>query len=57
MWINQDAVFSLGTFDPAITAKYTIKYPGNVAYVFLIEGKVRLDGIMLDKRDAAVFMT
>lgn len=52
MWINQASVFSLGTFDADATAIYTIKHPGNGAYVFLIEGKVEIDGSILAKRDA-----
>jgi len=52
MWINQDAVFSLGTFDAGTIASYTVKHPGNGAYVFLVEGKVELDGSTLTKRDA-----
>ncbi len=53
MWVNQDAVFSLGTFDPGAVAYYTVKYTGNGAYVFVIEGKAELDGSILEKRDAA----
>ena len=53
MWVNQDAVFSLGTFDQGSVAYYTLKYTGNGAYVFVIEGKAELDGAILEKRDAA----
>lgn len=53
MWVNQDAVFSLGTFDKGSLASYKLKYAGNGAYVFVIEGKVGLDGSVLEKRDAA----
>lgn len=52
MWINQDAVFSLGTFDKSTTASYTFKHPGNGAYVFLIDGEIEVDGSKLDRRDA-----
>lgn len=52
MWINQDAVFSLGTFDGNVSARYKIQYPGNGAYVFFVEGEGELDGINLGKRDA-----
>lgn len=53
MWINQDAVFSLGSFSAGTQANYEIKHPGNGAYVFMIEGKSDLDGSTLEKRDAA----
>jgi quercetin 2,3-dioxygenase len=53
MWINQDAFFSLGNFDAGKTADYKIKHPGNGAYVFVIEGKVKIDDQELGKRDAA----
>jgi redox-sensitive bicupin YhaK (pirin superfamily) len=53
MWINQDAVFSLGLFDAGATASYSIKHPGNGAYVFIIDGKAQLDDAILEKRDAA----
>lgn len=52
MLINQDSVFSLGTFDKATTASYTIKHPDNGAYVFLIEGEIEIDGSILERRDA-----
>ena len=52
MWINQDAVFSLGMFDKSKLVSYNIKNPGNGAYVFIIEGKAEIDGTELGKRDA-----
>ena len=52
MWINQDAYFSLGEFDAGTEAKYSIKYPGNGAYVFVIDGEVQIAGQLLKRRDA-----
>ncbi|MBM3401338.1 MAG: pirin family protein [Bacteroidetes bacterium] len=52
MWINQDAYFSLGTFDAGKSANYRIQYPGNGAYVFLIDGQAELSETTLNKRDA-----
>jgi quercetin 2,3-dioxygenase len=52
MWINQDAYFSLGAFDSGKSAIYKIQYPGNGAYVFIIDGQVELEGYFLNKRDA-----
>lgn len=53
MWINQDAVFSMGTFDQGETAHYRFKFKKNGVYVFVIEGQIELDGEILNKRDAA----
>lgn len=52
MWINQDASFSLGTFDKGSETSYTIKHPGNGAYIFVIDGKAEIDGTTLNRRDA-----
>lgn len=52
MWINQDSVFSLGKFDEATTASYQIKHAGNGAYVFVIDGEIEIEGVILEKRDA-----
>lgn len=53
MWINQDSVFSMGLFDSGTQVSYNLKHPGNGAYVFIIDGKVEVDGSVLEKRDAA----
>jgi len=52
LWINQNAYFSLSESDKDIDLKYDIKYNGNGVYVFIIDGKVKIDGDILDKRDA-----
>lgn len=52
MWINQNAVFSLGNFNLSTSATYRLKFAGNGAYVFLIEGKLEIDGEIMNKRDA-----
>jgi redox-sensitive bicupin YhaK (pirin superfamily) len=53
MWINQDAFFSLGSFEEETVVEYAIKHPGNGAYVFVIEGEAHIDESVLNKRDAA----
>lgn len=53
MWINQDAVFALGEFESGKDFSYTLKHPGNGAYVFVIEGAIELDKTILGRRDAA----
>ncbi|WP_295648118.1 pirin family protein [uncultured Mucilaginibacter sp.] len=52
LWINQDARFTIGQFDAGKQVDYTIKTPGNGAYVFVIDGAVTIDGTTLNKRDA-----
>jgi redox-sensitive bicupin YhaK (pirin superfamily) len=52
LWINQDAIFSMGDFDAGKQVKYGIKIPGNGAYIFLIDGNISIDEADLNKRDA-----
>ena len=52
MWINQDAYFSIGNFEAAKNLSYKIKQQGNGAYVFLIEGDVKVAAESLKSRDA-----
>lgn len=51
MWINQDAWYSLGSFDAETTIDYTMHKPGNGVYIFVIEGSVEAAGQKADKRD------
>jgi redox-sensitive bicupin YhaK (pirin superfamily) len=52
LWINQDAGFTMGKFDADTTVEYSIKTPGNGAYVFVIDGQATVDSTTLKKRDA-----
>jgi redox-sensitive bicupin YhaK (pirin superfamily) len=52
LWINQDATFSMGDFEAQKEIRYDIKTPGNGIYIFLIEGSVKINGELLNKRDA-----
>jgi redox-sensitive bicupin YhaK (pirin superfamily) len=52
LWINQDATFSMGDFEAAQQINYTIKTPGNGAYIFIMEGSVKINSQLLNKRDA-----
>jgi len=52
MWINQEAYFSIGNFDQGAKVSYTIKQPGNGAYVYLIEGEAKILDETLGRRDA-----
>jgi len=50
--INQDAWFSLGKFEKGTTVSYSKKRSGNGVYVFVIEGKIDIEGETLSRRDA-----
>jgi redox-sensitive bicupin YhaK (pirin superfamily) len=52
LWLNQDTTFSTGFFDAGQQIDYTIKTPGNGAYIFVLEGSVNISDIKLNKRDA-----
>lgn len=52
LWVNQDATFSIGDFEAAQQINYTIKTPGNGVYIFIIEGSVKINNQILNKRDA-----
>lgn len=51
VWIHQDAWFHLGEFEDGKGDHYSIKRPGNGAYVMVIEGEVEVDGQKLSARD------
>ena len=52
LWLNQDATFSMGDFEAGKSLNYDIKTAGNGAYVFVIEGSVKINSTVLNKRDA-----
>ncbi len=52
VWINQDAYFSLGSYEAGKEAGYTIQHPGNGLYLFVLEGEVEVGGEKLARRDA-----
>jgi len=52
LWINQNAYFSIGKFDAGQKALYNIQSKGNGVYLFVIEGKIEADTILLERRDA-----
>ena len=51
VWIHQDAWFSMGDFDKGVTETYQLKDPNNGVYIFVISGKVVVNGNTLDTRD------
>lgn len=52
-WINQNAKLSLGYFDTDREVTYRFNPVNKCLFVFLIEGKIRVDGTDLEPRDAA----
>ena len=52
LWVNQDATFSMGSFDAGQTLDYNIAYPGNGAYIFVLDGQAAVNNQLLKKRDA-----
>jgi len=52
LWINQDATFSMGSFDAGQQIHYNITRPENGAYIFVLEGSVEVSGQELHKKDA-----
>jgi quercetin 2,3-dioxygenase len=51
VWINQNAVFSLGRFAPGEQADYALQFAGNGVYAFVISGAVTINGQKLSPRD------
>ena len=51
VWIHQNAWFSLGDFDKGITETYPLNDSHNGVYIFVISGKVVINGKSLETRD------
>ncbi len=49
--MQQDTWFSMGEIEKGRTIDYTMHQPHMGVYIFLIEGEVRVDGQVLEKRD------
>lgn len=52
LWINQDAWFSMGKFAAGSTASYSLHTKGNGVYLMAVDGEIKVDGEVLNKRDA-----
>ncbi|MEJ7609808.1 MAG: pirin family protein [Ferruginibacter sp.] len=52
LWINQDARFSLINIKAGESVSYENAYKGNGVYLAVIDGKIELDGVHYDRRDA-----
>ena len=51
MWIHQNAWFHLGKFDNGIVTDYTLNDKNNGVYFFVLNGSVKIDEQLLNKRD------
>ena len=51
VWIYQDAWFHLADFDKRFSKTYAIKKEGHGMYIFVISGKINVDGQELETRD------
>lgn len=51
VWINQDAWFSLANFEAGKNDEYFLRQMDNGVYVFVINGTVTINDIVLNERD------
>lgn len=52
VWINQDAYFSLGKLEKGVAVDYKVRKKGNGVYAFVLNGEVKVNDEILQKRDA-----
>ncbi len=52
VWIYQDASFYLGSFERGSSVSFPITKQSQGVYIFLIEGKAKVESQILEKRDA-----
>lgn len=51
IWIHQDAWFQWADWRKEIKKEYTLNDPHNGVYIFVIDGKVKIENNVLNKRD------
>jgi redox-sensitive bicupin YhaK (pirin superfamily) len=51
VWIHQNAWFHMGKFDNEQTENYTLRNKENGIYIFLLEGRLSINGQELERRD------
>lgn len=52
LWINQDARFALTTLQAGMQLRYTNKFKSNGVFLVVINGTVKVENTLLQKRDA-----
>ena len=55
LWINQDAVFSLGKLKSGTAITHKLKFNNSGIYAFIIDGKATINETQLNQRDAVGF--
>ncbi len=53
LWINQDSIFALTKLEAGKTLAYENSFKGNGVYLVVINGSVKLNDTILERRDAA----
>lgn len=51
VWIHQNAWFHIGTFENGQADTYTLKNKENGIYIFLLEGRLSVNGQEIERRD------
>jgi hypothetical protein len=51
VWINQNAWFTLGSFEKGIETTYHLNKKESGVYAFVIKGDVSINGVALNERD------
>ncbi len=51
VWVNQDAWFYMGDLEKGISKEYKLHKEGNGVYAFILEGEVKINHQLLNKRD------
>lgn len=51
VWIHQNAWFHIGEFNETKNLSYNLKNKANGVYAFVLDGKLSIEGQILDKRD------
>ena len=51
VWIHQEAWFHLGNYNKETEEKYILNNKNNGIYIFVISGKINIDGQILNQRD------
>ena len=51
VWINQNAWFTLGSFEKDVTSNYQLHNASSGVYAFVIKGNITLNGVALEERD------
>ena len=52
LWVYQKTFFHLGIFDANSNTTYQVQIPNNGVYLFLIEGEITVNNLILKARDA-----